>query len=172
MAWCWTGDRSLSKVIWPSSVMYIYMYAALGGYELTYHGPVMRHCRSGSTLDQVMACLVASHYLDQCWLGTNINHNSHFFIEENAFENVVCKMSAIFKRGPSHWWIFARNSNPIKTLPCCNSIAGYRIATNLCTCHDSTAVMACTKLCSDHYIKIKERVKRNFHKIWIAMEKH
>ena len=62
-------------------------------------------------------------------------------------------------------------SNSMKTSPCCNSVAGHQIATNFCTCHDSTAVVPCTKFCSDHCIRIEMRVKRNFHRIWIAMEK-
>ena len=39
------------------------------------------------------------------------------------------------------------------------------------TSHDSTAVVPCTKFYSDHCIRIELRVKRNFHRIWIAMEK-
>ena len=31
--------------------------------------------------------------------------------------------------------------------------------------------MPCTKFCSDHCIRIEMRVKRNFQRIWIAMEK-
>ena len=41
----------------------------------------------------------------------------------------------------------------------------------MCTCHDSTAVVPCTNFCSDHPIRIEVRVKQNFHRIWIAMEK-
>ena len=59
----------------------------------------------------------------------------------------------------------------METLPCCNSVAGHQITTNFCTCHDSTAVVPCTKFCSYHCIRIEMRVKRNFHRIWIAMEK-
>ena len=66
---------------------------------------------------------------------------------------------------------FARNSNWMETSPCHNSVAGHQIATNFCTCHDSTAVVQCTKFCSKHYIRIEVRVKWNFHRIWIAMEK-
>ena len=46
-----------------------------------------------------------SHYLNQCWnivnwtprnkLQWNINENSNIFIQNNAFENAVCKMTAI-----------------------------------------------------------------------------
>ena len=49
-----------------------------------------------------------SHYLKQCWniinwtlakkLQWNLNRNSHTFIKENAFENVVWKMTAILSR--------------------------------------------------------------------------
>ena len=59
----------------------------------------------------------------------------------------------------------------METLPCSNYVAGHQIATNFCTCHDSTAVVPCTKFCSDHCIRIEMRVKRNFHRIRIAMEK-
>ena len=59
----------------------------------------------------------------------------------------------------------------METSPCHNSVAGHRIVTNPCTCHDSTAVVPCTKFCSDHCIRIEIRVKRNFHLIWIAIEK-
>ena len=59
----------------------------------------------------------------------------------------------------------------METSPCCNSVAGHQIATNVCTCHDSTAVVPCTTFCSDHCIRIEMRVKRNFHRIWIVMEK-
>ena len=51
--------------------------------------------------------------------------------------------------------------------PCHNSVAGHQIATNFCTCHDSTAVVPCAKFCSDHCIRIEMRANR----IWIAMEK-
>ena len=59
----------------------------------------------------------------------------------------------------------------METSPCRNSVAGHQITTNFCTCHDSTAVVPCTKFCSDHGIGVEVRVKRNFHRIWIAMEK-
>ena len=61
--------------------------------------------RSWSTLIQIMAwCLTApSHYLNQCWLITNVDHRNKFrwnfkqnmkLIQRNAFEN-VCKMPVI-----------------------------------------------------------------------------
>ena len=54
---------------------------------------------------------------------------------------------------------------------CCNSPAGNQITINVCTCHDSTAVVPCAKFCSDHCIRIEVRVKQNVHRIWIAMDK-
>ena len=65
---------------------------------------------------------------------------------------------------------FACNLNSMETSPCCNSFACHQIATNFCTCHDSTAVVPCAKFCSDHCVRIEAKVKLNFHRIWIAME--
>ena len=59
----------------------------------------------------------------------------------------------------------------METSPCHNSVAGHQIATNFCTCYDSTAVVPCTEFCSDRGNGVEVRVKRNFHRIWIAMEK-
>ena len=52
--------------------------------------------------------LVESHYLNQCWdivnwtirnkFQWNFIRNSFIFIQENAFENVVCKTAAILSR--------------------------------------------------------------------------
>ena len=53
----------------------------------------------------------------------------------------------------------------METSPCCNSVTGHQIATHFCTYHDSSAVVPCTIFCSDHYITVEMRVKRNFHRI-------
>ena len=83
----------------------------------------------------------------------------------------ICKHhNNVFPR-PVSLTIFARNSNSMETSPCCKSVAGHEIATNVCTCHDSTAVVARTKFCSDPCHRIEVRVKQNFPRIWIAMEK-
>ena len=74
-------------------------------------------------------------------------------------------------QGPFQERFFACNSNSMEASPCCNSVVGHQIATMFCTCHDSTAVVPCTKFCSDHCIRIEMKVKRNFHRIWIAMER-
>ena len=36
---------------------------------------------------------------------------------------------------------------------------------------DSTAVLSCAKICNDHSVRIETTLKRNFHLIWITMEK-
>ena len=52
--------------------------------------------------------MAPSHYMNQCWyivnwtlrkkFQWNFNQNSKSFIQENAFESVVCEMSAILSR--------------------------------------------------------------------------
>ena len=70
---------------------------------------IWRHSRH-STLVKVMACCLTTprHQLSWCWLTVNCtlrnklqwnhNQNTKLFIQENAFENGVCKMSAILFR--------------------------------------------------------------------------
>ena len=41
----------------------------------------------------------------------------------------------------------------------------------ICAILSWNAVVLCTQFCSDHCINIEVRVRRNFHRIWIAMEK-
>ena len=94
----------------------------------------------------------------------------HHVLAQGA-SNRAITVTAYETRGLFHWRFFARDSSSMETSPWHNSVAGHQIATNLCTCHDSTAVVPCTKFCNDHCIRIKMRVKWNFHRIWIAMEK-
>ena len=72
-------------------------------------------------------CVISpSQYLYQCWnivdwtLGTklqwNFNRNQYVFIQENAFDNVICKMLSISSRPPSVnasvcWLIMAVSGN-------------------------------------------------------------
>ena len=65
----------------------------------------------GSSLVQIMACR-----LNQCWnivdwafrnkLPWNLNRNPNIFIQEIAFENVVCKIASILSRPQ---WVKATN---------------------------------------------------------------
>ena len=64
-----------------------------------------------------------SHYLNQCWniadlttgnkLQWNFNQNPNIFIQENAFENVVCEMASNLSR-PRCVKIWARHDDVIK----------------------------------------------------------
>ena len=65
----------------------------------------------GSALDQIMACRLfgampsSKPILSYCQLdpyeqtSMNFNQNATFFINENAYENIVCEMVAILSRG-------------------------------------------------------------------------
>ena len=67
------------------------------------------HQLIGSVVVQITAYSAPSHYPNQCWRIVNwtlrdkrqwnFNQNTKFFIHENAFENIVCKMVAILSRG-------------------------------------------------------------------------
>ena len=57
----------------------------------------------------------AKHYLNQCWnivnsnlrkkIKSNLNQNSYIFIQEEAFENVICKKVAILSRPQCVNWL-------------------------------------------------------------------
>ena len=53
---------------------------------------------------------------------------------------------------------------------CCKSITGHQIATNFCTCHNSTAVVTWAKFC-DNFVRIQATAKWNWHWICIVMKK-
>ena len=48
-----------------------------------------------------------------------------------------------------HWQLLGHNSNSMGNLCCSKSTTCHQIATTFCTCHDSWAVMAYAKFCSD-----------------------
>ena len=64
----------------------------------------------------------------------NINRNSHIFIQENAFENVICKMSAIVSR------------------PHCVKLDLCSIMTDMCFCF-----MVCKSLCANLHNTFQKR---------------
>ena len=66
--------------------------------------------------------------------------------------------------------ISRHNSNLMHISFCCNSLPGQQIATNFSTCHDSSAVVACAKFCSNHFTSICMRANCDFLLIWIVME--
>ena len=58
-------------------------------------------------------------------------------------------------------YFFYRNSYSMEVSPCCNSVVGNQIAGNCGPCHDSTTVIPCEKISSDHCIRIEVRVNLN-----------
>ena len=60
----------------------------------------------------------------------------------------------------------------MKILLCCNPDFIEVIAAKFCTCHDSCAVMACAKICSDLINKNWITTKWIFNRIWIANKNH
>ena len=134
MAWRRPGDKSLSEpmmvsllahtcVTRPQWVKQTWMKSkgVLSSFELQWLGPLIyQYMRQWTNHHWLRKWLVAwptpTHYLDQCWdivnwtlrnkLQWNLNRNSHIFIQENAFENVVCEMAAILSR--PRCWRFSR----------------------------------------------------------------
>ena len=52
----------------------------------------------------------------------------------------------------SHWTFFhSQVQVRMDVMFSSYSICSHQIATNVCTCHDSTSVVACAKTCCDHY---------------------
>ena len=80
-------------------------------------------------------------------------------------------ISVIFGRS-FHEQVFNRNWNSMEDWILCNSIVGYHIATSICTCHDSTAVVPGTSCHSDHFTTTWMIAEWNLHRIWITMENH
>ena len=75
---------------------------------LMHWGRVTHICVSKLTIIGSDNGLLLSHYLNQCWnvvnsnlrnkLQWNLKRNSCIFIQENAFQNVVCEMASILCR--------------------------------------------------------------------------
>ena len=72
-------------------------------------------------------------------------------------------------RGPLHSQFFHCNLNFVEDIFPCYSILScklwYQVASNLCTCHDITAVVACAQVCSNHMTKIQMKTKWHFSRI-------
>ena len=80
----------------------------------------------------------------------------------------------LVNRGPGNHFtnkFSHHNSNSMENLFSSDSTTGDHIATKFGTCHDSPAIVPCTKFCSDYCISTWMRAKWNFHHIWIVMEK-
>ena len=87
MAWCQTGNKSLSE---PMTAYFIDAYI---------HQSAFIHCRlvmpyGASTLVQVMACYLMSpsHHLNQCWLGIIDMHPVHFQRKSTIVHDIIVKI--------------------------------------------------------------------------------
>ena len=81
-----------------------------------------------------------------------LNFHSEFsLVWLNVYDYAVGKLNsgAEFTNG------FCHNQNLIESSYCCNSNNNHQITTTLCTCHDSTFITTCVKLCSDHPIGVE-----------------
>ena len=112
-----------------------------------------------------------SHYLNQCWIIVNwtlantfqwkFNQNTTIFIEENAFENVVWKMAAIFLglivlkiAIQSHWVLYMSLLTCLQPLWCWECSMTTRSTWSLCKRFKwSSSILCFTKNCL-HYLEI------------------
>ena len=104
--WHMYGIIVLTKVTF---FQYIWFMSTSMGLHLTHWGRVRHICVIKLIHHWFRQWFIAwpapSHYLNQCWnivnwiLGNkfqwNFHQNTTIFIQENAFENVVCKMASI-----------------------------------------------------------------------------
>ena len=111
------GSQYIWRILWSQILvaeLFVYITSTrvdLYSHQilLTHWGRVRHICVSKITIigsDNGLS--PPSHYLNQCWdivnltlknkLQWNIHWHSYISIQENAFENVVCEMSAILSR--------------------------------------------------------------------------
>ena len=94
------AHRHFDQCYSPGKMIFIDQYC------LTHWGRVTHICVGNLTIIGSDNGLSApSHYLNQCWnivnwtlrnkFQWNCNRNSNIFIQENAFENIVCEMASI-----------------------------------------------------------------------------
>ena len=120
-----------------------------------------------SSVYEALMSSIKNSIFNVIWLMSDASQIDHKWYIWSCipFSQSMCPITA-FKRyaksDPGARFInvfFARNSNSIEASSCCNFVAGHQIATQICACHDSTAVVPCTNACSDHPIRIEVRVK-------------
>ena len=105
------GDKALPK---PMTTQFTDIYLIS---SLTHQGRVTHICVNKLTIigsDNGLSPDRRQAYLNQCWiivnwtlrnkLQWNLNRNSNIFIQENAFESVVCETAAILSRPQCVKW--------------------------------------------------------------------
>ena len=68
--------------------------------------------------------------------------------------------------------MIVRSPNSLENMPCCNSITGHSIATNFCTCHDSTTVVPCAKFRSHRSLESMWNQNETLFKSKLRWETH
>ena len=68
-------------------------------------------------------------------------------------------------KGPFYSWFSIHNSNLLENILPFHSIPVHQITTKIHICHDSCAVVAYAKICSDHTLRFGFRVKQHFSQI-------
>ena len=91
--------------------------------------------------------------------------------QENVFAHSIFKMNFILFRSPFHERFFHSNSNKMKILFCSLPNCSKVITMVFCTWHDSCALMACAKFCSDMIPYNGGTLKPIFSQIWMTIEK-
>ena len=109
----WLGVIRHQDITWTNADQALWWHmVSLGQNELTHWGWVIHKCVNNLTniasYNGLLPGLPPSHYLHHCWnivnwtlknkLYWNFYWNSYIFIQENAFENVVWKMTATLSR--------------------------------------------------------------------------
>ena len=96
----------------------------------------------------------------------NVTHGAHFFANFSmGYWRTFVKDTPVIRKLLSRliwdntWrsfyqWFPPTNQKLMEIFPCYISSRGHQIASKFCTCHDSYAVVACAKFCSDHLIGI------------------
>ena len=77
---------------------------------------------------------------------TRLGVKTFISLEFGSFCKKLCKL----KTRPVSVTTFCPHSNLVQISPCCNSVAGHQIITIFRACHNSMAVVPCTKFGSDH----------------------
>ena len=94
-----------------------------------------------------------------------ICYNNIFCIFHMVWVKTRCVTSKL-AMNQFRWQILVTIQINQKFLSAYNPLPVHQIATNFCTCHDSCAVVTCSKLCSNHLIKTWIKSKLWIHLFW------
>ena len=164
MAWRWPGDKPLSEPMMVRLLMHICVNELKPLSSFQYQGIILNAWDNNVFNIALWAlCLeVLEHMLFEDLFPLFAEHLIAFY--QGYVDWMVCL-------GPIQLMIFDAKLN--------SDLNHIRSHSNFCasdhynffTCHDSYAVVACTKFCGDDIIMIWKKVKWNYHHIWLVCEK-